>query len=123
MVRIWAISTNAVVLVLSETWLNKSISDKDVSVGGYNLFRIGRPKKGGGVAIYVKKSFLVNVIVSKSISRQFELLDLDLEVSKSLHIMVVGCYRPPSADSSTLSSLREFLTSLNYNEIVSISRS
>lgn len=55
MVRIWAISTNANVFVLSETWLNKSISDKDVSVGGYNLFRIDRPKKGGGVAIYVKK--------------------------------------------------------------------
>lgn len=32
--------------------------------------------------------------------------------------MVVGCYRPPSANSSTLSSLRDFLSSLNYNEIV-----
>lgn len=71
MVRIWALSTNADVFVLSETWLNKSISDMDVTIGGYNLFRRDRPKKGGGVVIYVKKSFIVNVIVSKSISRQF----------------------------------------------------
>lgn len=56
------------------------------------MYRTDRPKKGGGVAVYVKSKFHVKMILSKSLTKQFELLALDLEVSKALHITVVGCY-------------------------------
>lgn len=39
MVYVWAANTNADVIVISESWLNKSISDKDVSITGYKVFR------------------------------------------------------------------------------------
>lgn len=51
-------------------------------------------------------------------SKQFEFLALDLEVSKSLSITVVGCYRTPSADSSALPSLFQLFSPLNAKELV-----
>lgn len=39
---------------ISETWLNKSVSDSDHHIAGCNVYCTDRPKKGGGVAIYVK---------------------------------------------------------------------
>lgn len=54
-VKIWVKSSDPDILVLSETWLNNSVSDKDIAVKGYSVFRCDRPRKGGGVAIYIKK--------------------------------------------------------------------
>ena len=53
MVKIWANTTNADVLVVSETWLRKSIPDNYVALEGYNIFRTDRRAKGGRVAIYL----------------------------------------------------------------------
>ena len=69
-VRIWASSTDANVIVLSETWLDKSILASDIYLNGYSVYRTDYPKKGGGVAIYVKNKFCVTKMVSKSISKQ-----------------------------------------------------
>ncbi len=51
-------------------------------------------------------------------SKQFEFLALDLEVSKHFSITVVGCYRPPSADSSALPSLFQLFSDLDAKELV-----
>lgn len=79
---IWAYSTYADVIVLSETWLSKSVLDKDINVDGYNVYRT--------------------------------------EVSRTLHITVVGCYMTPSAVSGALSSTMQPLSGLNFNEMVVI---
>ena len=91
-VRIWAKSTDADVIVFSETWLSKSVFDKDNCISGYNVYRTDRAKKGGGVAIYVKTKFPVSVSKSDTICIQVEFLTLNLEVSKGLSITVIGCY-------------------------------
>ena len=62
MLRIWALSPEADVIVISESWLSKSVLDKDVSIDGYNIYRTDRPKRGGGVAIYTRSKFHVNVL-------------------------------------------------------------
>ena len=41
------------ILCLSETWLDGSISDSDVLIPNYTIFRNDRSRHGGGVAIYV----------------------------------------------------------------------
>ncbi len=48
MVYIWAKNTNADIIVISESWLNKSITDNDISIIGYKVFRADRLKRGGG---------------------------------------------------------------------------
>lgn len=45
-VKIWIQSTDTDILVLSETWLTKSISDNDILIKGYRVFRCDRPRKG-----------------------------------------------------------------------------
>lgn len=106
------------ILLLSETWLTKSITDKDIAITGYNPFRCDRPRKGGGVSIYVKSKFHVTVDSSVSVCKQFELLALKLQLFKGYFITIVGCYRPPSASSEGLVSLSEKLSTLDFNEIV-----
>lgn len=52
MIKIWINSTNGDV-VLSETWLKKSVHDKDIYINGYNVYRTDHQRKGGEVAIYI----------------------------------------------------------------------
>ena len=109
-VRVWAQTTNADIIVISESWLNKSINDNDISINGYNISRADRIKRGGGIIVYSKCRFHTKVLVKKSIPNQFEILGLQVELSKGYYITVVGCYRPPSAAKETLSSLSNILS-------------
>lgn len=119
-VRIWVKSTAADVIVISETWLTKSISNNDIHINGFEIYRADRPAKGGGVAIYVNSSLHVNLLQAKSICKQFELLELKIEIAKGLHLNVVGCYRPPSATANALQALKELLCKFNSNETILI---
>lgn len=96
-VKIWIRSTDADIVIIFETWLTRCITDDDISINGYNVYRTDRPQKGGGVAIYVKSRFEASIVLSKSISKQMEFLALNMEIAKSVLITVVGCYTPPSA--------------------------
>uniref|UniRef100_A0A3B3BNA3 Reverse transcriptase domain-containing protein n=1 Tax=Oryzias melastigma TaxID=30732 RepID=A0A3B3BNA3_ORYME len=118
LIKIWVKSTDTDILVLSETWLNKSVPDKEISLTGYNIFRCDRPKKGGGVAIYIKNKFQVSLISSLSVIKQFEFIALKLQMSKDQSLTIMGCYRPPSANSEALSSLFNHVASLNAGEFV-----
>lgn len=57
-VKIWIQLTNADILILSETWLSKAVSDKDIAIDGYSVFWCDRPRKGG-VAIFTKTNFML----------------------------------------------------------------
>ena len=51
------------IVVLSESRLKSSISDSEVALNGFNLFRIDRlDRSGGGVAIYVNSVFSVSIL-------------------------------------------------------------
>ncbi len=53
-----------------------------------------------------------------SIAKQYELLALNLSVSKTLQLTLAGCYRPPSASSCVLHTIMDSLASLNYKELI-----
>ncbi|XP_019222699.1 uncharacterized protein LOC109204916 [Oreochromis niloticus] len=118
MVKIWVKSTDADVVIISETWLTKSITNEDINIYGYNVYRTDRPKKGGGVAIYVKSRFHASIVLSQSICKQMEFLALNVDIANTLSITIVGCYRPPSASKEALSSLKHLLAKLNYTELL-----
>ena len=117
LVKIWVKSADTDIIVLSETGLKKSITDKDIAIKGYNVYRCDHPRKGGGIAIYVRQGFRVTVQSSLFLSRQFEFLALKLELLNGHVLTIVGCYRPPPA-RETLSSLNEQLFTLDFNEIL-----
>ncbi len=63
------------------------------------------------MAIYIKQSFDVKLVLSESVGKELELLALETEVSRNHHIMLVGCYRPPVSSSNSLSTLVKLLSS------------
>ena len=98
--------TNAqrpVILGLSETWLDSSVMDAEVSVPCYAMYRRDRGSRGGGVLVYV---------TDKCHSRRRKDLEEDgveilwLEVRMNQRTLLLGnMYRPPNATSSVLDSL------------------
>ena len=91
--------------------------DKDISINGYNVYHVDRPRKGGGVAMY-RSNFYVNLVLKVSESKELELLALEIELTKNHRIMLVGCNRPLSAPKNASSSLVKFLSQLKYSELL-----
>lgn len=89
--KLWVESTIPDVLVITETWLKKTIDDSSIIISGYNIFCQDRLSKGGGVAIFVKDYLQCSKILSKSILKQFELLILKIKLANG-SVTVAGCY-------------------------------
>lgn len=55
MIRTWTNTANADIMILSETWLKKSVTDDSIFIDGYKVYRTDNwAGRGEGVAIYVK---------------------------------------------------------------------
>ncbi|XP_052349929.1 uncharacterized protein LOC127915120 [Oncorhynchus keta] len=101
-------SANPDVLAVSESWLRKATKNSEISIPNYNIFRQGRTAKGG-IAVYCRDSLQSNVILSRSIPKQFQLLILKITLSRNKSLTVAACYRPPSAPSCALDTICELI--------------
>lgn len=79
-IKTWINSTNADIVVLSETLLTKFVHDMDICINGYNVYCAYRQRKGSGVAIYIKRNFGGKLVLTESVSKELELLALDVEL-------------------------------------------
>ncbi|CAB3981754.1 Hypothetical predicted protein [Paramuricea clavata] len=81
-VREFAKSENIDVLTISETWLNSTVTNKEITIDGYKLHRLDRlHKKGGGVCLYIRNDIKENIL--KDISDcNFHQLWLQLQYKK-----------------------------------------
>ena len=50
-------ATRPAIVGVSETWLNSSVQDSEVSISSFELYRRDRRKHGGGVLVYVPGSY------------------------------------------------------------------
>ena len=106
------------VLILTESWLKKSTDDSIVTINDYNLFRIDRSTRGGGVAVYVKSCYSVTLLHAVSVPNCFEFIALELSLSSNDCFVVIGVYRPPSAETSSLNDLAHMLSSYGNREVI-----
>ena len=85
------------VFTISETWLDDSISDLNIEIPGYNLFRIDRQKRGGGVCVYVSHSYKTELLldISNVSTNGFHQLWLNVQVKNMKSVLVCAVYRPP----------------------------
>ena len=111
-------SANLDVLAVSESWLRKATNNSEIFIPNYNIFCQDRTAKGGGVAIYCRDSLQSNVILSRSIPKQFELLILKITLSRKKSLTVAACYRPPSAPSCALDTICELISPNLSSEFV-----
>lgn len=79
------------IFALSETWLNKSISNDLLHIGGYTLIRKDRGSRGGGVAFYLKDTYGFRVIDNIT---DIEQLWIVTTINRNNVIFGV-CYNPP----------------------------
>ena len=68
------------ILVITESWLSGKVSDSDVAIKGFNLFRADRISRGGGVIIYSKEHLAARIISSVSVPKCCEYVILDVSV-------------------------------------------
>lgn len=117
-IRLWPKLTECDIMVLTETWLKPSTSNDMIHIGGYNAFRSDRVSKGGGVPIFVKNTFNCSLITSLSKPRSLELVAIKLNLPSGAELVVVGCYRPPSALPEASTLLLDSLQNLSDSELI-----
>ena len=86
-------STNAAVIGISESKLDKTIFNAEISIEGYDIIRKDRNRNGGGVACYVRNDICYN---SKQVLQDdIENIFIDLLLPKTKPITVGIVYKPP----------------------------
>jgi hypothetical protein len=96
-------SANPDVLAVSKSWFRKATNNSEIFIPNYNIFRQDRTAKGGGVSLQS------NVILSRSIPKQFKLLILKMTLSRNTSLTVAACYRSPSAPSCAIDTICELI--------------
>ena len=59
-VRTLVVEFNAVIVCVTETWLDDSVMDSKIELSGYVVQRKDRERSGGGVCMYIRSHLAVN---------------------------------------------------------------
>ena len=92
--RYIARSSNAAVIGITETKLDNTVYDSEVTVDSYNIVRNDRNRNGGRVASYIRNNICFNR--ETSISDNIENIFIVLLFPKAKPISVGIIYKPPS---------------------------
>ena len=107
---------NVPFLAIVETWLKPEITEAEIHINGYEVFRCDREKTiHGGVLLYVHQKIIID-------SSSYFNDDICCGVfcfSKRSKFVLACVYRPPTADFSSFSKLLEHLNNfiLQYNPL------
>ena len=98
LIRELVIEKNCDIFTISETWLNKTVTDVEVEIPGYTIYRLDREKKlGGGVCAFVKEGYKIdrlNELSSISESGLHQMW-LKIQIGNRKSFIVCTVYRPP----------------------------
>ena len=111
------ISNGIDVVLVSETWFKSHHLDSSIGINGYNIFRKDRKKRrGGGVAIYIRKSAYSEIFtpqINSHDSDAFELLWVKAKLlSSTLFIGVI--YHPPNPSYHSADLIQLLSLTLDY---------
>ena len=108
--REMVLTTNLDILGLCETWLKEEISDQELNIPGYQLFRRDRisegPRAYGGVAIYIKDNIVCNRRMDLETDCEILWLEFDTNLGKTLFSIF---YNPSSQTLVYLDELEKSL--------------
>lgn len=90
------------ILGLSETWIDDSIQDSELYIGGYNVERNDRNTSGGGVACYINSNLIYNR--RKDLEQEdLEILWFEVRLKHSQLYLIAIVYRPPNSSTDFFS--------------------
>ena len=98
-----------------ESWLSDDISDNEIAIDGYEVFRVDRNHQGGGVLMYVHCSLSVKVLTSGFNGLELLIVTPSQHNSLNINKCCIGLfYHPPS---STHGIFDDFCTVLHGLDI------
>ena len=88
------------ILVLNETWLKPGITNRFITVPGYQILRADRPSGSGygGIALVVRDGISVKTVTAPDRHNQrsrLESLCVRVQCGASSSVMIYAAYRPP----------------------------
>ena len=104
------LSNKFAVFTISESWLDATVSDLDIEIPGYNIYRVDRSNKaGGGFCAYVASNYRTELLadISNISINGFHQLWLKIQVRNLKSIITCTVSRPPD---TTLTGLEDDLT-------------
>ena len=97
-IRHVAYKLNIDCMSINETFLSEGISNNEIFIENYIIFRKDRDRHGGGVILYIKASLAPYIINVNNSGNNIESFWVDVVSSK--HKLIIGTiYRPPNANS------------------------
>ena len=99
-----------------ESWLGPDISNSEISIPSYSVFRLDRNRHGGGVLIYVKAVFTCSFLFKGTTN--FECIILSVlcnSRSPSPDFTIALFYRPPCSNICVLDRLFSTLCNLDVS--------
>ena len=119
LLRAWVQQYKPAVVTLSETWLTNKISNNEIQLADYVLYRVDRGARGGGVSTYVSSN-LVSELISPDIEPQyFESIFVKITLHANKYITIGNIYRPPSAPAESFNNMIATINSIKFkNEII-----
>ena len=94
-------------IAVVESWIKPHISDAQVAISGYNIFRADREHyKNGGALLYIHTSIIID---------NYDFFDNDICsaiicFSKKSKCFIACVYRPPSSDKANFLQLLNFIS-------------
>lgn len=78
--KVLTAAKNRVAVVLSETHITDDISDREINVKGYNIFRCNsHSRHTGGVIFYVKKGIKFRLLTNQNLDKELWFLGIELK--------------------------------------------
>lgn len=102
-------------LTFLETWLHSNISDSEINLDNYTLYRADRGSRGGGVAIYISSRFASELITPKLTPRLFEGIFVKLIFHVNKHLIIGSIYRPPPVHPESAKCILSTITSFEHS--------
>ena len=101
------------IVAIVESWLCPDISDNEICIAGYNVFRKDRNRHGGGVLLYIRDHLTAEVLPSYQSSNLEFLLIVIRHLGFKFCVSVF--YRPPNSPILIFDTLFSALASLNIS--------
>ncbi len=94
------------IVAFTESWLDDTVSDGEICIPGYKVYRKDRNRNGGGVVVYVNQN--LRVTRRKDLdSTSLEAVWLEIRERANQRALIGVCYRPPSSDLSFMTELSD----------------
>ena len=99
------------ILSINESKIDWSVSNSEVFIHNYTLFRRDRTRKGGGLALYIKNNipFLVR---QDLLSPNLEMLCVEINRKFSRPFLISTWYRSPNSEIDLFNNLELFFLSV-----------